>query len=202
MPVLESVAKAEMRVFNKEKELTRPKLLWLHFFFRYILYVFVFGFIKYLVLGKDRSYLYYSLMGLFNALLAISMSEYPPLELSSFENVRGIELFDTVAQVALFMQVLFIVEILQLNTKYPRISRWIKWYFFAGVLLTSIRTIIWFVSRTGIFILIVSISIKFLLFFLWSYGSCTGENKKGFTVYIPGRADCYGEFYFRFCTGL
>jgi hypothetical protein len=33
---------------------------------------FVFGFIKYLVFGKDKAYLYYSLMGLCLALLAVA----------------------------------------------------------------------------------------------------------------------------------
>ena len=57
---------------------------------------FVFGFIKYLVLGKDKAYLYYALLGLFSALMAIAQSEYPPFELPWFENLRGIELFDLV----------------------------------------------------------------------------------------------------------
>ena len=65
---------------------------------------FGFGFIKYLVLGKDKAYLYFALLGMFNALMTVAQAEYPPLELPWFENLRGIELFNLLNAIAIMMQ--------------------------------------------------------------------------------------------------
>ena len=129
-PALESIVYAEMKAFNREKEVNRPNFLWNHFFTGIFFMFFVFGFIKYLVLGRDKAYLYYALLGLANALLTVAQAEYPPLELPWFENLRGIELFNLVNGVAILMQGLFILEILQLKIKYPRIALATKWFLF------------------------------------------------------------------------
>ena len=125
---------------------------------------FVFGFIKYLVLGKDRAYLYYSLMGLFSALLTVAAAEYPPFELPSFENLRGIELSDLVGVLAYIMQALFILEILQLKTKYPGITRIIKWYLFAKLLLYITNTTLWLAITNSI---PLDVSLKTASSFKW-----------------------------------
>ncbi|MEP6597118.1 MAG: 7TM diverse intracellular signaling domain-containing protein, partial [Ginsengibacter sp.] len=147
MPLLENFNYAEMKAYAFEKETNRPSLLWSHFLTGIFFMFFVFGFIKYLVFGKDKSYLYYSLMGLGNALLTVSLSEYPPLELPAFENIRSVELSPVVSGIAFIMQVLFILEILQLKTKYPRITRGIKGFIFAWLLVTIIRRIEFFEKR-------------------------------------------------------
>jgi hypothetical protein len=82
---------------------------------------FLFGLIKYLMLGKDKAYLYYALLGLSNTLLTIVSGEYPPFEVPWLEDVRGIELFNLDNAVCIFMQGLFIIEILQLRKKHYRI---------------------------------------------------------------------------------
>ena len=143
MPVLQNFTYAETKAFSFDREVKHPELLWDHFFTGIFFMFFVFGFIKYLVLGKDRAYLYYSLMGLCSALLSVAQSAYPPLELRFFENLRGIELFDLVQTLGFTMQGLFILEILQLKIKYPRITRAIKWYLFASLLLAITNTIMW-----------------------------------------------------------
>src|SRR6185436_19179448 len=94
MPVLENFTYAETRAFKYEKEVDRLIQLWAHFFTGIFVMFFVFGLIKYLVLGKDKAYLYFSLMGLFLALVNMAESRNPPLELPWFENIRGIELVD------------------------------------------------------------------------------------------------------------
>src|SRR4030095_136798 len=101
---------------------------------------FVFGIIKYLMLGKDRAYLYYSLLGLFSAFVTLAHSEYPPLELPWFENIRGIELIDLMIYSTFIIHGMFVLEILQLQIKYPRITRAIKWYFVVKFLLSAIET--------------------------------------------------------------
>jgi hypothetical protein len=53
------------------------------------------------------------------SLISCCQSEYPPLELRWFENLRGIELSDLMARLVLIMQGLFMLEILQLKIKYP-----------------------------------------------------------------------------------
>ena len=68
-------------------------------------------------------------MGFFAALLTIAQSEYPPLELPSFENMRGIELSNILLTTGAVMQGFFILEVLQLKNKYPRLTLALKWYF-------------------------------------------------------------------------
>jgi len=143
MPMLQNFTYAEMKAFSFDREVKHPERLWDHFFIGIFFMFFVFGFIKYLMLGKDRAYLYYSLNGLFSALLSVAQSAYPPLELRFFENLRGIELFDLVQTLGAAMQGLFILEILQLKIKYPRITRVIKWYLLASVLLAITNTAMW-----------------------------------------------------------
>jgi hypothetical protein len=137
-PALETIAKAEMKAFKREKEVNRPNLLWFHFISGIYFMFFVFGFIKYLVFGKDKSYLYYALFGLTGAIKSIATVEYPPLELPSFENLRGIELLHFLTEVQIALQGLFILEILQLKIKYPRITRCIKWIIYTRFLLILI----------------------------------------------------------------
>jgi hypothetical protein len=72
VPALENVAYAELKAFNKEKKINRRNLLWNHFFTGVFFMFFVFGFIKYLVLGKDKAYLYYALLGLSSALMCVA----------------------------------------------------------------------------------------------------------------------------------
>jgi hypothetical protein len=58
-PVLERIPYAEMKAFNREKEVNRPSFLWNHFFTGVFFMFFVFGFIKYLVFGnvlKNNTY--------------------------------------------------------------------------------------------------------------------------------------------------
>jgi signal transduction histidine kinase len=134
MPVLTTIDRAEVRGFQKVK-FEKPNLLWYHFFAGIFFMFFVFGFIKYLVLGKDKAYLYYSLLGLFSALFSLAQTEYPPLEFPWFENIRGIEFSDLLITLIFVMHGLFILEILQLKSKFPRITRILKWYLFLKLLL-------------------------------------------------------------------
>jgi len=129
-PALESIAYADLNAFNREREVNRPNLLWNYLFMGIFLMFFVFGLIKYLVLGKDRSYLYYALLGLSLSLQALCTSEYPPLELGRFENIRGIELLDLLIEATILTQGLFLLEIVNLKSKYPRITRIIKWIYY------------------------------------------------------------------------
>jgi two-component system LytT family sensor kinase len=147
MPVLESIARAEMNSFNWEKNVNRPSFLWSHIFTGIFFMFFVFGFIKYLVLERDQAYLYYALLGFFNALLTIAQAEYPPLELPGFENLRGIELFNLINGIAILMQGFFILKILQLKIKYPRIVLALKGFLFSQLLLSIIYTIDWIAGK-------------------------------------------------------
>jgi hypothetical protein len=149
LPALETIAKAEIKAFNKEKEVNRPNFLWSHFFTGVFFMFFVFGFIKYLVFGKDKAYLYYSLLGLCSALVTVAQSEYPPLELPWFENARGIESTDLWIVIGFIVHGLFILEILQLKIKYPRITRVIKWYLFVKFLLIIINKTAWFANHNN-----------------------------------------------------
>ena len=90
MPVLQNFTYAETKAFSFDREVKHPELLWDHIFTGIFFMFFVFGFIKYLVLGKDRAYLYYSLMGLFSALLSVAQSAYPPLELRFFRKISEV----------------------------------------------------------------------------------------------------------------
>ena len=155
MPVLENIAFAELNAFRKEKEINRRNLLWNHFFTGVFFMFFVFGFVKYLVLGKDKAYLYYALLGLSSALMCVAQAEYPPLELPWFENIRGIELFDELKAVAFVLQGLFILEILQLRIKYPRITLAAKWFLFSGLLIVTIHMVSFIVSKEGVYFLYV-----------------------------------------------
>jgi signal transduction histidine kinase len=147
MPVLQNFTYAEIIAFKYEKEVERLLHLWAHFFTGIFFMFFVFGFIKYLVVGKDKAYFYFSLMGLFLGLTTMADSRYPPLELPWFENIRGIELFDFLGAIAFIMHGLFILEVLQLKLKYPRITKAIKWYFFAKFLLYLFVKIEFFTSH-------------------------------------------------------
>ena len=186
MPVLENFTYAEANAYKLEKEVSRLSLLWDHFFTGIFFMFFVFGLIKYLVLGKDRAYLYYSLLGLSLALLTLVQAQYPPLEISLFENIRGIELFDLVSTIVFIMHGFFIIEILQLKIKYPRITRIIKWYFFAKFMLYLIAKIIFFTSRTDITTLIYTTMFDVILFHLLLLGWVVylATIRKGFYRFI------------------
>jgi len=187
MPVLENFTYAETWAFKWEKEVERPNHVWLHFFTGIFFMFFVFGFIKYLVLGKDKAYVYFSLMGLFNALLTVSMSEYPPLELSSFENVRGKELFDLLGVIGFAMQGLFILEILQLKIKYPRVTKVIQGYFFFWFLVDILRALIFFNANRGYSVLLDSLDFynaSLLLFLFVGWVAYLATIRKGFYRFI------------------
>ncbi len=186
-PVLESFAYAEMNAYRWEKEINRPGFLWYHFFTGIFFMFFVFGFIKYIMLGKDRAYLYYALLGLSNALLTITQAENPPLEFPWFENLRGVELFDLVNAVTILMQGLFILEILQLKIKYPRITRAAKWFLFSQLFVAIICTAEWIVSKRYhyIFYLFINPFMQFLLLLLMlSWVLYLATIRKGFYKFI------------------
>jgi hypothetical protein len=92
-------------------------------------------------------------LGVFNAILTIVPAEYPPFELPWFENLRGVELFNLVNGVAVLMQGLFILEILQLKIKYPRFTLAAKWFLVIYLLMAALYTTAWIVHKpyTGIF---------------------------------------------------
>jgi sensor histidine kinase YesM len=186
-PALESIAYAEMKAFNREKEVNRLVLLWSHFFMGVFFMFFVFGFIKYLMLGKDRAYLYYALLGLSNALLSVSHGEYPPLELPWFENLRGVELFDLVNAIAIAMQGLFVLEILQLKIKFPRITSAVKWFLFLQLFIGILFTTAWIINKQYRYIFLVTINpifrlLLFLLMLIWVWYLAT--IRKGFYRFI------------------
>ncbi len=186
-PALESFAYAEMNAYRWEKEINRPGFLWYHFFTGIFFMFFVFGFIKYMMLGKDRAYLYYALLGLSNALLTITQAENPPLEFPWFENLRGVELFDLVNAVAILMQGLFILEILQLKIKYPRITRAAKWFLFSQLFVAFICTVEWIVSKQYhyIFYSIINPFVQFLLLlFMLGWVLYLATIRKGFYKFI------------------
>ena len=147
MPVLQNIAYADMNSFSNFKKFKQPGLLWDHFFTGIFFMFFVFGLIKYLLLGKDKVYLYYALLGLFSAILILLSSEYPALELPWFENFRGIELYNLVYQITLVFQGLFILKILELKAKYPKITIVAKWYFVVKILLVLIITLNWYLNQ-------------------------------------------------------
>jgi class 3 adenylate cyclase len=148
-PALRSIAAADIMAYNYVKNVNRPMLLLSHFFTGIFFMFFLFGIIKYMVLGKDRAWLYYALIGLFGLLLTIAQGEYPPLELPSFENLRGIELTNLLLHVSFIMHGLFILEILSLKTKYPRITKAINWYLFLKLLFIITYTTSWIIAHTG-----------------------------------------------------
>ena len=185
-PALESIAYAEKNAFNREIVVNRPNFLWNHFFTGIFFMFFVFGFIKYLVLGKDRAYLYYALLGLSNAILAVAQAEYPPLELPWFENLRGIELFNLVNGVAILMQGLFILEILQLKIKYPRIALATKWFLFLQLLIAAVYTATWIghIHKSDFFIVIYPYHQFLLLLVMLSWVLYLATIRKGFYRFI------------------
>jgi signal transduction histidine kinase len=186
IPVLENFAYAELDAFNIEKEINRRNLLWNHFFTGVFFMFFVFGFIKYLVLGKDKAYLYYALLGLSSALMSVAQAEYPPLELPWFENLRGIELFDELKAIAFVLQGLFIIEILRLKIKHPRITLAAKWLLFSGLLLTTIHMISFIISKEGIYFLyVLKIIYGFVgVFFMLGWIIYLAKIRKGFYRFI------------------
>ena len=186
MPVLENFNYAEMKALNFEIEVRRPFFLWSHIFTGIFLMFFIFGFIKYLVVGKDRAWLYYSMMGLFAAIGSIVFTESPPFELPSFENLRGVELSDMVYVLGLIMQALFVLEILQLKIKYPRITQVIKWYLFAKLLLYITTITNWIVSHDAdVFKWIETYDAWFFNFFLvGSWVVYLATIRKGFYRFI------------------
>ena len=185
-PALESFPYAEMKAFNREKEIHRPRLLWSHFFTGIFFMFFVFGFIKYLVLGRDRAYLYYALFGLANALLAVAQAEYPPLELPWFENLRGVELFNLVNGVGILMQGLFILEILQLKIKYPRVTLATKCFLFLQLLISVLFTVAWtaFKQYDSFFFAIYPYQQSLLLLIMLSWVWYLASMRKGFYRFI------------------
>jgi len=186
MPALENTAYAEVKAFNREKELNRPVFLWAHFFTGIFFMFFVFGFIKYLVLGKDRAYLYYAFLGLSNVLLTIAQAEYPPLEVAAFENLRGIELFNLVNAIATLMQGLFILEILQIKIRFPRITIAIKWFLYFQLLFASLYTIDWLAGKRyhSIFWNLIPYSQFLLVLFMFSWVWFLGRIRTGFYRFI------------------
>ncbi len=146
-PVLENISYAERKAFSFHKTALQPGLLWAHFFTGIFFMFFVFGSIKYLVLGRDRAYLYFALLGLSNAILTVVPAEYPPFELPWFENLRGIELFNLINGIAILMQGLFILEILEIKIKYPRITLVVRYFLFLQLLLASLYTTAWIVHK-------------------------------------------------------
>jgi class 3 adenylate cyclase len=186
IPALENVAYAELKAFNKEKKINRRNLLWNHFFTGVFFMFFVFGFIKYLVLGKDKAYLYYALLGLCSAFMCVAQAEYPPLELPWFENLRGLELFDELKALAFVLQGLFIIEILQLKIKYPRVTLAAKWLLFSGLLIVTIHMISFIISKEGIYFLyVLKIIFGFIgVLFLLGWVIYLAKNRKGFYRFI------------------
>ncbi len=185
-PVLESIVKAEMKAFDQEKEINRTRFLRAHFFIGIFFMFFVFGLIKYIVVGKDRAYLYYALLGLSNALLTVAQAEYPSLELPWFENLRGIELFNLVNGVALLMQGLFILEIVQLKIKYPRIALAINGFLFSQLLIAILYTIDWIAGMQfhpgfwGVNTFVQFLLVLFMFIWVWYLATI----RKGFYRFI------------------
>ena len=142
-PALRSVNYADSQVYKWVQETQRPALLWSHFFAGVFFMFFLFGLIKYIVLVKDRAYIYYALMGLSNAVLTITQAEYPPIDFRVLENLRGIELFNFVNAICILMQGLFILEILRLKKKYPRVDLATKCFLYAQLLVSTVHTAFW-----------------------------------------------------------
>jgi len=186
IPVLENIPDAEMKGFNNEKEVNRPFFMSLRFFTGVFFMFFVFGFIKYLVFGKDKSYLYFALIGLTSVLSSIAATEHPPLELPSFENLRGVELGRFLNELTILTQTLFILEVLQLKIKYPRITRWIKGIIFARLLLNIPDLIIWIISHAHPPVVTVISYFNSYLYFLFmlSWVLYLATIRKGFYRFI------------------
>jgi sensor histidine kinase YesM len=184
-PVLKTIAYADMEAYDWVKKVQRPGLLWTHFFTGIFFMFFLFGFIKYLVLGRDKAYLYYALLGLSNTFLTIAQGEYPALELPWFEDVRGIELFNFVNGISILMQGLFILEILQLRIKYPRITIITKLLLFLQLLIETLYTISWIAQKTTpLYGMIYPYKQSLLLLMMLSWVLYLWTIRKGFYRYI------------------
>jgi sensor histidine kinase YesM len=185
-PALESIAKAELIAFSKEKETNRYFYLWAHLFTGIFVMFFVFGMIKCLVNGNDKAYLYFSLLGLFNAMMSIADAEFPPLEISYFENFRGIELLNLLTALAILMQGLFIVEILQLKSRNSRATLIVKGFLYLQLLIAALYTLAWVAGKQYRAIFHpINTSVKALLLILvllWTAYLAT--IRKGFYQYI------------------
>jgi sensor histidine kinase YesM len=186
MPVLENIPYAEMKAFKFEKKVNRPIFMSLRFFTGVFFMFFVFGFIKYLVFGKDKSYLYFALIGLTSVLLSIAATEHPPLELPSFENLRGVELVRFMSELTILTQGLFILEVSQLKIKYPRITRWIRGIIFARLLFNIPDLIIWIISHAHPpFVTVIRTFNSYLYFlFMLSWVLYLATIRKGFYRFI------------------
>ena len=108
---------------------------------------------------------------------SVAQAEYPPLELPWFENLRGVELFDVVNAVAFIMQGLFILEILQLKIKYPRITLAIKWFLFSSFLIVTDTYDMDYYKQGAAFLLYVSHTMQslFIAFVYAVVGYCTWQ---------------------------
>lgn len=185
-PALENISRAEMKAFHREKEVNRPGFLWAHIFTGLFLMFFIFGLIKYLVLGKDKAYLYFALMGLSNALFAVALTEYPPFELSWFENIRSIDLSGMMNELAILTQGLFNLEILQLKSKYPRVARGIKGFYFYVFSFGIVYTTVWIATHKypPVFSVINSFNLFVLFFLAFSLVGYLATIRKGFYRFI------------------
>ena len=184
-PALVNIPYADMQVYGWVKRVQRPGLLWSHFFTGIFFMFFLFGCIKYLIIGKDRAYLYYALLGLSNALLSVAQAEYPPLELPFFENLRGIELFNLINGISILMQGLFILEILQLRNKYPRVTIALKLYLYLQLIIAVSFTAVWIAHIPNRFFTTIYPYHQFLLLLVMcTWVAYLATIRKGFYRYI------------------
>jgi class 3 adenylate cyclase len=183
-PVLKSIAASDMDAYSYLKKITRPKLLLSHFFTGIFFMFFLFGIIKYLVLDKDPAWFYYSLVGLSAILFTIAQGEYPPLDFPWFENLRGIELTNLLLTLSWVMQGLFILEILSLKTKFPRITRIIRYYFLFRVLISVSYTLSWIFHTGSIMAWIETYDAMFSTLLAVAWVVYMARIRKGFYQYI------------------
>ena len=184
-PALRSVTYADSQIYKWVKETQRPALLWSHFFAGVFFMFFLFGLIKYMVLGKDRAYIYYSMMGLSNAVLTITQAEYPPVDFRAVENLRGIELFNFVNAICILMQGLFILEILQLKKKYPRVDLATKFFLYAQLFVSTLFTAFWIAHVDPNWYKKIYFYQQFLLLLMfYSWAIYLSTIRKGFYKYI------------------
>ena len=184
-PALRSVSYADSQAYQWVKETQRPALLWSHFFAGVFFMFFLFGLIKYMVLGKDRAYIYYSLMGLSNAVLAIIQAEYPPVDFRIIENTRGIELFNFVNAICILMQGLFILEILQLKKKHHRVDLATRVVLYAQLFISTLFTAFWIAHANPNWYVKIYFYQQFLLLLMfYSWAIYLATIRKGFYKYI------------------
>jgi sensor histidine kinase YesM len=185
-PALESMAKAELIAFSREKETNRYFYLWAHLFTGVFVMFFVFGMIKCLVNANDKAYLYFSLLGLFNAMMSVADAEFPPLEISYFENFRGIELLNLLNALAILMQGLFIVEILQLKSRNSRAAFIVNGFLYLQLLIAALYTLAWVAGKQyrAIFYPINTSVQSLLLILMLLWTAYLATIRKGFYRYI------------------